>query len=66
MRREVMKVKDLCEYLKLGKSKIYKMVEDKKIPHVRLGSYSIRFIREEIDKWLEAKQIDKKPKNEKK
>jgi len=41
----------VSEYLQLSKKTIYKMVYQKRIPMVKLGNRN-RFIKEEIDRWL--------------
>jgi len=50
--RTLMDVCGLAEYLVVSKDWIYKKVQQKSIPHAKVGS-SIRFFRKEIDNWLE-------------
>ena len=45
-------IKGVSEYLTLRKSKIYSLVEEKKIPHYRIGR-QIRFKKSEVDEWME-------------
>ena len=55
----LMKVKDLAKYLNYDIQTIYRMVKAKEIPFVKVpGKSTIRFSKEEIDKWL---QTDKEP-----
>jgi len=42
----------VAEYLQLSKKTIYKMVSQKRIPMIKLGNRN-RFIKEEIDVWLQ-------------
>ena len=44
-------VKEVAEYLALKTSTVYSLVEEKKIPHYRIGR-QIRFKVSEIDEWM--------------
>lgn len=44
-------IKDVADYLKVRRSTIYNFVEQKSIPHYRLGR-QIRFRKEDIDRWM--------------
>jgi excisionase family DNA binding protein len=46
-------IKDLADYLGIKPSTVYALVEEKRIPHYRIGRL-IRFKREEIDLWMEG------------
>lgn len=50
---ELLKINELCQYLKMPRSSIYALVQEKSIPFLRIGRL-IRFKREEIDSWLES------------
>ncbi len=54
--REVMDIRDLAEYLGMGKSKIYALIREKKIPASRIGR-QYRFSKEVIDQWLKERLI---------
>ncbi|MCX5782631.1 MAG: helix-turn-helix domain-containing protein [Elusimicrobia bacterium] len=54
--KEVMDIKELSEYLGIGKSKIYNLIRNKKIPASRIGR-QYRFSKEVIDAWLKEKII---------
>jgi len=54
--KEVMNIKELCSYLGIGKSKIYNLIRQKKIPASRIGR-QYRFSKEVIDSWLKEKLI---------
>ncbi len=56
---EVMDIKELSEYLGIGKSKIYSLIRQKKIPASRIGR-QYRFSKEVIDSWLKERIITKK------
>jgi len=57
--KEVMDIKELSEYLGIGKSKIYNLIRHKKIPASRIGR-QYRFSKNIIDTWLKEKIITKK------
>lgn len=48
-------VKGVSEYLTLKASSIYSLVEEKKIPHYRIGK-QIRFKKSDIDEWMEQQK----------
>ena len=51
-----MDIKDLADYLGIGKSKIYSLIRHKKIPASRIGR-QYRFSKEVIDSWLRESLI---------
>ena len=51
-----MTLSQLAEYLQLGKSTIYKMVQKGEIPGIKIAS-QWRFKKEDIDKWLNKTKI---------
>lgn len=48
-------VKGVSEYLALKKSAVYGLVEERKIPHYRIGR-KIRFKKSLIDQWMEQQK----------
>ena len=50
-----MNVKEVSEYLEIKVSTTYTMVEEKKIPHYRIGR-QIRFKRSDVDQWMEEQK----------
>jgi len=48
-------LKELAEYLKFSRSKLYKMVQGNDIPASKVAS-QWRFDRNEIDKWMKDKR----------
>ncbi|MFH1368949.1 MAG: helix-turn-helix domain-containing protein [Elusimicrobiota bacterium] len=56
---QVMDIKELSEYLGIGKSKIYSLIRQKKIPASRIGR-QYRFSKEVVDSWLKERIITKK------
>jgi len=50
---EIMTLKEIARYLKLGKSTLYKMARGGKIPAVKIAN-QWRFRKEDIDKWLQG------------
>ena len=49
---EIMTLKETAKYLKIGKSTLYKMAREGKIPAVKIAN-QWRFRKEDIDKWLQ-------------
>ena len=49
---EIMTLEETARYLKIGKSTLYKMARKGKIPAVKIAN-QWRFIKEDIDKWLQ-------------
>ena len=48
-------VKEVSEYLALKASTVYSLVEEKKIPHYRIGR-QIRFKKSDVDEWMEKQR----------
>jgi len=53
---EVMDIQTLAQYLALGRSKIYNLIRQKKIPASRIGR-QYRFSKSLIDQWLTERLI---------
>ncbi len=54
-----MDIKELSEYLGIGKSKIYSLIRQKKIPASRIGR-QYRFSKEVVNAWLKERIITRK------
>lgn len=54
--KEIMDVKELSKYLCIGKSKIYQLIQQKKIPASKIGR-QYRFSKSVIDSWLKENLI---------
>lgn len=52
-----MNIQELSRYLGIKASTLYKLVEEKSIPHYRIRRL-IRFKKEEIDAWMEGNRQD--------
>lgn len=52
----VMSVQDLCQYLKVDESWVYKQVSLKKIPFFKAGKYT-RFKKSRIDRWIDENDV---------
>ena len=61
--KEVMDIKELADYLSIGKSKIYAMIRAREIPASRIGR-QYRFSKEVIDSWLKEKLITRTPESQ--
>lgn len=53
---EVMDIKTLAQYLGMGRSKIYNLIRQKKIPASRIGR-QYRFSKSLVDAWLTEQLI---------
>ncbi len=56
MQKEIMNVSELAEYIGVSKSKIYKLIRDKKIPASKIGR-QYKFSKQVIDSWLKENII---------
>jgi excisionase family DNA binding protein len=48
-------IDELSEYLKMGRTKLYRMAQDGEIPASKVGN-QWRFDREEIDEWMKRQR----------
>ncbi len=53
---EVMDIKALASYLGMGRSKIYNLIRQKKVPASRIGR-QYRFSKPLVDQWLKERLI---------
>lgn len=53
---EVMDIKALAQYLGLGRSKIYALIRERKVPASRIGR-QYRFSKSLVDAWLKERLI---------
>jgi excisionase family DNA binding protein len=58
--KEVMDIRELADYLGIGKSKIYALIRQRKIPASRIGR-QYRFSKGVIDAWLRESLITRTP-----
>ena len=49
---DILTVRETAKLLKISEATIYRMVEKKEIPYIRVGEKIIRFRRSDIDRWL--------------
>jgi len=49
--KRFLNVQELCDYIGMSESYVYKMVSKKLIPHIKLGSRTL-FERNQIDTWV--------------
>jgi len=57
--KQIMDIKELSEYLGIGKSKIYSLIKHKKIPASKIGR-QYRFSKDIVDNWLKERIVTKK------
>lgn len=60
---EIMSLNELCQYLKLTKSTLYKLSERGQIPSSRVGR-QLRFRKSRIDAWLSKREKQRMKKND--
>ncbi|MBK5108489.1 MAG: helix-turn-helix domain-containing protein [Anaerolineales bacterium] len=53
---DILTVPEVAEYLKLSKSKTYRMVQQNKIPYVRIGR-NVRIRKKDLLNWIEVNCI---------
>jgi excisionase family DNA binding protein len=51
-----MTVGEVCEFLRINRSTLYRLIKAKKIPSFRVGSEH-RFQRQAIDDWVRAQEL---------
>ena len=56
--KDIMSIKELSEYIGLSRSKIYRLIREKKIPASKIGR-QYKFARQVIDMWLKENIITK-------
>jgi len=52
--KDFLTVKELCDWIRLSRSKVYSLVSNNEIPHVKVGG-KILFDVEKIKHWIENK-----------
>lgn len=57
--KDVMSIKELTEYLGIGKSKIYEMIKQGKIPASKIGR-QYKFSKDVIDQWLRERIVTRR------
>ncbi|MBI4972873.1 MAG: helix-turn-helix domain-containing protein [Candidatus Omnitrophica bacterium] len=55
MTDEILTAEDICRYLKIPRSSLYKLAREKEIPSFRVGRHW-RFKKEKIEKWVERQE----------
>ena len=56
---KIMNIKELANYLGIGRTTIYNLIKKKKIPASKIGK-QYRFSKDVVDSWLKDKIITKK------
>lgn len=54
---DVMTIDELADYLKLSKSTLYKLAQERKVPGQKVGKHW-RFRKETIDRWLDERSTE--------
>lgn len=55
--QDVMTIDELAAYLKLSKSTLYKLAQERKVPGQKVGKHW-RFRKETIDRWLDERNTE--------
>ena len=50
--RDLLTYQQLAKLLNLPAGTLYALVHEGRIPHIRLGKRLVRFVREDVDRWL--------------
>lgn len=58
-REALLSVREAARFLGFSSSMVYKLVETRSIPHIRLGE-RIRFRAEELNSWVDARNVEVK------
>ncbi|MCC7360556.1 MAG: helix-turn-helix domain-containing protein [Anaerolineales bacterium] len=53
----VMTVPEVARYLKLSKSKVYCLVQQRQIPHIKIGR-NVRVREKDVQAWLAANSVN--------
>lgn len=53
----IMTIPQVAEYLQISKSKLYWLVQTRRIPHLKIGR-NVRVRESDLQKWLEAQKLD--------
>jgi prophage regulatory protein len=56
MSETIFTIPEVAQHLKLSKSKVYSLVQQGKIPHVRIGR-NVRIKERELQAWLEQQSF---------
>ncbi len=60
----LMTYKDVAAYLGLEVTSLYALVKHKQIPHVRFNGRNVKFIKDDIDSWIQTKHVKAVPPSE--
>jgi excisionase family DNA binding protein len=55
MSSEILTAEDVCKYLKIPRSTLYKLCRDKKIPAFRVGRHW-RFNKDKVEGWVDNQE----------
>ena len=55
MTDEILTAEEVCKYLRIPRSSLYKLAKEKKIPAFRVGRHW-RFKKAKIEEWVERQQ----------
>ena len=64
MTSEIMSLKEVCLYLKLTASTVYKLTQKDDIPHSKLGK-QLRFRKSKVDAWISRREQQMRKKGKK-
>lgn len=49
-------MEDVCAFLKIGKSTLYRLIKEERIPYIKVGG-SVRFIEEQLVEWVKSRGV---------
>jgi len=47
---------DICEWLVIEKTYLYRLINEKQFPTIKLGHRSLRFDEKSVNKWLDKRK----------
>lgn len=53
---EFLRIDEACDFIKTPKNTVYKLVEDRDIPHIKRGKILL-FRKDKLVEWLDAKKV---------
>jgi len=56
MNEKIYTIPEVASYLKLSKSKVYRLVQRGKIPYIRIGR-NVRIAESDLEKWIKTRTV---------
>ena len=59
MTEDLMKTKDVLEYLKISRSTLYRLIKEGKLAPIKMGPKTLRYRRSDVDQLVEAGRTER-------